>query len=182
MLLDDTNAVGNVESVLLLGEADESLLDTVGTDEGVDLGSLDVVQTKYSVGDLLLCGLDVAEEDEGIVVLDLLHGSLSGQGRNDDTELIHLVASGIRLDRVLGLLFKLSSLGSEEVNVPSDLPDNSRRSLLQSLSNSLCLLDLGFGSLSHLLSDDKLKFSAEIDKCLCPLSVSALIRNSKKDC
>ena len=32
----------------------------------------------------MLIGLDVADEDEGVVVLNLLHGGLGGQGVLDD--------------------------------------------------------------------------------------------------
>ena len=48
------------------------------------LGDVDIVQLLDGGLDLVLVGLDVADEDEGVVVLDLLHGGLGGQGVLDD--------------------------------------------------------------------------------------------------
>ena len=48
------------------------------------LRDVDIVQLLDSGLDLVLVGLDVADEDEGVVVLDLLHGGLGGQGVLDD--------------------------------------------------------------------------------------------------
>merc|ERR1719473_2009980 len=41
--LDDANLVGNIERVVVGCQADVSLLETVGPDERVDLGGLDLV-------------------------------------------------------------------------------------------------------------------------------------------
>ena len=56
---------------------------------------------------MLVC-LDVTDEDKGVVVLNLLHGRLSGQGVLDDVVGIHAVPARGRLARVLG-----SPCGSE---------------------------------------------------------------------
>ena len=37
----------------------------------------------------MLVGLDVADEDQGVVVLDLLHGGLGSQGVLDDIVSVH---------------------------------------------------------------------------------------------
>jgi hypothetical protein len=140
--LDDTNAVGKVKRVLLLDEADKRLLVAFGANQSVNRQSLDTVNAEDSILDLLLGGLDVTQEGEGVEGLDLLHASLSSKGGLDNTESVHLVASLARLPGDLRLALKLSSLRSEEVYVPSDLPDNSGRGLLQSLGDSLGLLDL----------------------------------------
>lgn len=42
-------------------------------DESVNLSSLDVVQLLHSILDLTLVGLDVNNENKGIVLLNLLH-------------------------------------------------------------------------------------------------------------
>lgn len=53
-------------------------------DQGVDLGGLDTVELADSLGDLGLVGAEVDDEDDGVVLLDLLHGSLSREGVLDD--------------------------------------------------------------------------------------------------
>ena len=58
-------------------------------DEGIDLGDVDVVQLLDGGLDLVLVGLDVADEDQGVVVLDLLHGGLGRQGVLDDVVSVH---------------------------------------------------------------------------------------------
>ena len=58
-------------------------------DEGVDLGDVDIVQLLDGSLDLVLVGLDVADEDKGVVVLDLLHSRLGRQGVLDDVVRVH---------------------------------------------------------------------------------------------
>ena len=72
-------------------------------DEGVDLGDVDIVQLLDGGLDLVLVGLDVADEDEGVVVLDLLHGALGGQGVLDDVVSVRVAPLGPRLPGVLGV-------------------------------------------------------------------------------
>lgn len=59
-------------------------------DEGVDVLRLDVVEGLDGVLDLALVRLDVHDEDEGVVVLDLLHRALCREGELDDAVLVHL--------------------------------------------------------------------------------------------
>lgn len=112
--LDVTDLVGNVKGIVVGGESDESLLLTVGSDEGVDRGNLDLVELLDGISDLVLVGLLVDNEDEGVGVLDLLHGSLGVKGRDDDIVGVHsgVVSNGLSL--VLGLLGELKDLGSSE--------------------------------------------------------------------
>jgi hypothetical protein len=53
-------------------------------DEGVELDGLDVVKSLESGLDLALVGLDVDDEDKGVVLLDHLHGALGVERVNDD--------------------------------------------------------------------------------------------------
>ena len=53
-------------------------------DEGVELDGLDVVKSLESGLDLPLVGLDVDNEDQGVVLLDHLHGALSVERVDDD--------------------------------------------------------------------------------------------------
>jgi hypothetical protein len=64
----------NVESIDISGQAGEGLLGAVGTDEGVDLDARDVVLLLEGSGDLALVGLNIDDEDEGVVLLNLGSG------------------------------------------------------------------------------------------------------------
>lgn len=82
-------------------------------DEGVDLVSLDVVKLLDGVADLALVGLDVDDEDEGVVVLDLLHGRLGVERVDDRAVGVHAGGVDDRLAGVLGLAGKREGLGPE---------------------------------------------------------------------
>lgn len=58
--------------------------DCVSPDQSVDFGHVNVVQLLDGVFDLVLVGLDVYDEHQRVVVLNLLHGRLCGQGELDD--------------------------------------------------------------------------------------------------
>jgi hypothetical protein len=62
---------GDVESIDISGQAGESLLGAIGADEGVDLDAVDVVLLLEGSSDLALVGLDIDNEDEGVVLLNL---------------------------------------------------------------------------------------------------------------
>ena len=85
-------------------------------DQCVNLADLDVIQLLDSRLDLVLVGLDVADEDQGVVVLNLLHGRLGGQGVLDDVVSIHAVPAGSRLARVLGGPRRTEGLGAVELH------------------------------------------------------------------
>ena len=57
-------------------------------DQRVDFGHIDRVQLFDSILDLRLVGSQVADEHKRVVVLDLLHGRLSGQWVLDDGEVV----------------------------------------------------------------------------------------------
>ena len=77
----------------------------------------------------MLVSFDVADEDQGVVVLDLLHGRLGGQGVLDDVVSIHAVPAGSRLARVLGGSGGPEGLWPVELDTGPDLrEDFSERS------------------------------------------------------
>ena len=80
------------------------------------LGDVDVVQLLDSRLDLVLVGLDVADEDQGVVILDLLHGGLGGERVLDDVVGVHPVPAGGRLARVLGGPRRTEGLGAVELH------------------------------------------------------------------
>jgi hypothetical protein len=100
--LDDSELGSrNVERINIGGQPRESLLGAVGADEGVDLDGGDVVLLLESRGDLALVGLDVDDEDEGVVLLDLLHGGLGVERVDEDLAGVH---ARLRWDRLAGVL------------------------------------------------------------------------------
>jgi hypothetical protein len=83
-------------------------------DEGVDLDGVNVVKLLEGKLDLGLVGLDVDNEDEGVVLLNLLHGGLGVERVDNDLVLIHAVGMGNRLAGVLGSPRELEGLGPVE--------------------------------------------------------------------
>lgn len=132
---------GNVKSIDIGGKTGEGLLGSVRAkeymlafnpsiysqtsknipDKSVDLDGVNIVQLLKSLLDLALVGLDVDDEDEGVVLLDLLHGALSVQGvQNNLVE----VQSGAVVDRDTGVLGgprQLEGLGAVEGGRGADL-------------------------------------------------------------
>ena len=82
--LDDADAVRHVERVVVLRQPHVRLLLAVGSNEGVHLAAGDLVHGLDRVLDLPLVRRDVDNEHERVVVLDLLHGGLGGQGVLDE--------------------------------------------------------------------------------------------------
>ena len=131
--------VRNVKRVVVSSQTDVRLLFAVGTavrmsnqrvslhigedspDEGVDLRSLDVVELLHRVLDLTLVRPDVSDEDEGVVLLDLLHGRLRVQWRDDRPELVHPGRMGDGLAGVLGVTGEAEGLGAVEGNSVASL-------------------------------------------------------------
>lgn len=66
-------------------------------DEGVDGNQVDFIQGLDGSADLTLVGLDVADEGEGVVLLNLLHGGLRAQRVLDDGVLVQSGGTGRRL-------------------------------------------------------------------------------------
>jgi len=90
-------------------------------DKSVDLGSLDIIETLDGILDLVLVGLDINEESQGVVFLNLLHGSLGVERLTNDTVLIHAGSMGNRLASVLGSTVQNQSLRDVEVGGSADL-------------------------------------------------------------
>jgi len=90
-------------------------------DEGVDLESGNIVHLLQGILDLALVGLDVNEEDQGVVLLNLLHGRLGVEGSLQDLVLIQTGNVGNRLAGVLGVTGKLQGLGAVEGGRGADL-------------------------------------------------------------
>ena len=137
----DSDFVGNLEGVVLLGEHNVGLLVSVGADEGVNLAHLDAVHVLDGSADHGLGGSLVNKEHKGVVVLNGLDGGLGREGVVDHGELVH---SGLLLDGVLDgdrLAGGGKSLGESEGGVSPDLGlGGSVGSLLHSSSGSFSSL------------------------------------------
>jgi len=114
--LYDANLVGDVQSIVVRGKTNVRLLLSIRPDEGIDLGDLDVVELLDCHLDLRLVGALVYDEDEGVVVLDLLHRGLRRQRVLDDLELIQPRSLGGASARVFGRAGQMEGLGSAEVH------------------------------------------------------------------
>merc|ERR1712038_1483721 len=119
--LDDADLRSGLQSVVVGSQLDVSLLVAGGPDQGVDLGDVDLVKLLDGLLDLILVALGVNDEDQGVVVFDLLHGGLGGQGELDDGELVVAGPRGDGLGRALGVAGQLEGAGPLEVDRGPDL-------------------------------------------------------------
>lgn len=83
-------------------------------DEGVDLDGVNVVQLLQSSLDLALVGLHVDDEDQGVVLLNLLHGALGVQRVQNDLLGVQLGLAGDGHAGVLGRPRELEGLRAVE--------------------------------------------------------------------
>merc|ERR1712137_1194779 len=82
---DDTDAIGNVQGVVVLREMYVGLLLSIWSNKRVYLCALNVVHGADSLFDLQLGGLDVHQEYEGIDFFDLLHRRFCSHRALNDT-------------------------------------------------------------------------------------------------
>ena len=145
--LEDTNLVGNVHSLVLTGQTDESLLEAESRDDRVHVLALHVVQLVDGVANLSLVGAEVNEEGEDVLrlvvtrvaalpYLDLLHSRLGDHGLLDDGVDVHLVVLRDGSSLVLGLASELQSVRAEEVGVGVNLAHSLLLFTLNLLSSS----------------------------------------------
>jgi hypothetical protein len=85
------------------------------------LGSFDIIESLDGILDLVLVGLDINEEGQGVVFLNLLHGSLGVERLTNDTVLIHTRGMGNRLACILGGTVQNQSLGDMEMSGSTNL-------------------------------------------------------------
>jgi hypothetical protein len=90
-------------------------------DQGVDLDGVNVVELLEGELNLSLVGLDVDDEDEGVVLLHLLHGALGVDGEADNGVLIETGQMRNGLAGVLGGARQDQSLGAVEGGAVADL-------------------------------------------------------------
>merc|ERR1719219_1171681 len=114
--LYDSDFVGNIESIIVGSQSDISFLVSLGSDQGVDLGHVDVVEFLHGQLDLRFRGSHIGDKDESVVVLNLLHGTLSGERVMDDRELVHASNLRGRLPRVQTTSWKGQGLRATEMH------------------------------------------------------------------
>lgn len=137
-------------------DAHKGLLVASGTHERVDRRGLDVVKLLHGLLDLVLVGTDIGNEDEGLVVLNLLHGRLGREGVLDNGKLIKDALGLDSVAGVLGLAGDRKRLGEVEGHRGAEVASTLRGgalndSLLGSLGLSLGLLNaLTLGGRSRL--------------------------------
>ena len=99
-------------------------------DKGVDLDSVDIVELLQRLLDLSLICLDIDNEDQGVVLLNLLHGTLSVKRVDDDLVLIEARLMRNGLSWVFGRPGELEGLGTVESCRKTDLADLVRVGLV----------------------------------------------------
>ena len=90
-------------------------------DQGVDLDDIDLVERLERLLDLGLVRLDVDQEDQGVVLLDLLHRALGVERVDDDLVLVQAGRVRDGLAQVLGRARELQGLGAVERGRGPDL-------------------------------------------------------------
>merc|ERR1712088_1019023 len=119
--LDDSDLGSGLQSIMIRSQLDVSLLVTSRPDQSVDFSNLDLVKLLDSLLDLVLVAFRVNNKDQGVVVLDLFHGGLGGQGELDDRELVVAGSRGHRLGGALGVAGQLEGARALEVDRGADL-------------------------------------------------------------
>lgn len=163
--LQDTDLVGDVEGFLVGGEADERLLEAVGADEGVDLCNIDVVHGLDGVCDLGLGCAARNDKDEGVVVLNVLHGGFGGERESQNRELVGLLRRNSRPAEVLGRSVKGKRRRTAERNLGQNLLRRGLHALLHGLCGSLGLCGSGvLGSHSEFSSTRPVSMKTQKEK------------------
>ncbi|GBE59536.1 GNAT family protein [Babesia ovata] len=147
--VNNTDFVGHVERVLVRRQLDVRLLEAIGAVQSVDSDALNVVEVRHGLGDLLLVGAGVDDEDEGVDFLDHLHRLLGGQWVLDNRVLVELLRErSAVVAPVLGRSGQGEGASPEEVGVAPDLVALRGGRLLDAVGCDLGLLDLfGLGAL-----------------------------------
>ncbi len=130
----------------------------IRSDEGVDFLHLDTVQIFSGGLDLGLVGGEVDNENKGVVVLDLLHGGLSGKRELDNIERLVRLKALADVGQNLWLAGKLKSLGLVEVHLGVHSGGLAAGALLQS-TGGLGGLGNRLGSFVYKLNNKKKKES-----------------------
>ncbi len=84
----NSNLVGDLESVVVLGQDHVGLLLATGGDKSVDLADFDLVKLLAGLFDHRLGGALVNHEDKGVVVFNSLDCALGGSGVSYDSVLV----------------------------------------------------------------------------------------------
>ena len=92
-------------------------------DKGVDLDRVNIIELLQRLLDLSLVCLDIDDENQGVVLLNLLHGTLGVERVDDDLVLIEARLMRNGLSWIFGSTGELESLGSVESCRKTDFAD-----------------------------------------------------------
>ena len=90
-------------------------------DKGVDLDGINVIELLQRLLDLSLVRLDIDDKNQGVVLLNLLHGALGVERVDDDLMLVETGLVRNRLTWVLGRAGQLEGLWLVEGGREADL-------------------------------------------------------------
>jgi len=136
--LDDANAVSNIQSIKVLCQSHISFLLAIRSDQGVNFLTLDFIKILNCLLYLSFVGLDVYNENKGVVVFNLLHSRFGGQREFNDSVFVHFTSLWDRFLRELGSSFQFEGLWSVEVCFVVDLCGLLMRRLCHCCSSLLC--------------------------------------------
>jgi hypothetical protein len=129
--LNNTDALGHIKSIVVCCKLNIGLLQAIGSDKSVDLGSLNIVDGADSVLNLSLVGSNINNEGKCVVVLDTLDGVLIGKRVRDDLELVVVSLGSDSLAGNNGGTLLLEGLGAVKVNLGMCAGSLAARSLLK---------------------------------------------------
>jgi hypothetical protein len=136
--LDDSNSGGYIESVTIGSQANIRLLETIRTDKCVNLSGLNAVGLLDGGTNFRLIGANVDDENNGVVVLNHLHCTFSGQRVLDDLMVIELRLPVQGLARVHRLATKLKRVRAGKGNASSNLEGTTRTNqAMEAVRNSI---------------------------------------------
>jgi hypothetical protein len=145
--LDDSDSVGDIQSVVILSKSHIDLLEAPWCDQGVDLFAFDIVQFLDGRLDLTLVGRQGHDETQSVIVFNQFHTGLRCQGVLDNGMLVQCVLFREAESLVLWFASMLQRLWLVKVHLCVDACAFFRYTLLKGLCYGCGLGGFAFGFL-----------------------------------
>ena len=137
--LDDSNSVRNIQCVVVFAQSYVALLQSPGSDEGIDLLAFDVVKLSDSSFNLTLVWLNVDNKNKRVAIFNKFHRRFGSERVLDHGERVEPSLLWGALSFILWLPGGLQSLGLVEVDLGVDASSLLWDTLLQSIRYRRCL-------------------------------------------
>lgn len=136
--LDNSDSVGNIQSIKVLCQFQVALFQSLGCDECVDLFAFDIVQLLNSSLDLTLVGLNVNNKDERVAILNQFHAGFGRQRVLDDGVFVDRALLWYNGAHIFGFAGVLQSFGLVKVHLGVDARALFGNALFEGLGNGCC--------------------------------------------